>query len=159
MWGGGRVLFWDFFCLFVLLMLLLLFFPVAGEGRSGWTQKPLVTKAAVISFSTGYFMVSCPHISLLIRSPGQIPCMMLYCFSSLNDETLLQHGKCSPGRKFNLQHKNLLSASNLSQIFPLNVSVPQHQAQSQYLLENFTWSLILHLGSLQHMQEYFFLLR
>lgn len=93
-----------------------------------------------------------PAYFLSDRSLGQVPCMMLSCFFSLNDESLLQHGKCSPGRKFNLQ-KSMQSAGNLSQHFPLNVSVPQHQGQSQYLLEHIPRSLILHLGYLQHKQE------
>lgn len=89
-------------------------FFVAGEGRSSRTQKPLVMKAAVISYSTGYFMVSCSHFSLVTKSLGQMSCMMLYCFFFLNNETLLQHGRCSPGRKFNLQHKNIQSTGNPS---------------------------------------------
>lgn len=105
--GGWGVLFWVFWW----------FFFIAEEGKSVWTQKTLVMKGAVISYSTGYFMVSCPHISLVTRSLGQMFCMMLYCFFSLNDETLLQHGRCSPGRKFNLQHKNMQSTDNPSQYF------------------------------------------
>lgn len=110
-------------------------------------------KAAVISYSTGYFMVSCSHFSLVTKSLGQMSCMMLYCFFFLNNETLLQHGRCSPGRKFNLQHKNIQSTGNPSH-FPWHISVPQHHRQSQYLLEHFPWSLILHLGFVQRKQEY-----